>query len=401
MPSWKSVPRATGANRAVTADLATLRVGIVGAGTMGSGIAQVALHAGHPVTLADVQPDVVARGQAAISTGMQRLVAKGQLAASDTAGVLARLTATTDLGDLADAGLVIEAVPEKLTLKRALFSRLSLICPQAVLASNTSSLRISDIAAGAADPERVVGMHFFNPAPVMPLVEVVRGSRSSPGAIALVTLAARAWGKTPVLAADTPGFIVNRVARPYYLEALRIVGEGLATVPAVDRAMEAVGFRMGPFRLLDLIGIDVNYDVSQAVYAAFDQHPRFAPHAIQTEMVARGQLGRKTGRGFYDYTAATTPEQIIRTTDLDPVLAATIQQRILACIINEAYYAVGEHVATPADIDTAMRLGTNYPRGPLAWGEALGLAVVRDTLRGLQRMNPERYALAPRLDAEP
>ncbi len=377
-----------------------LRVGVVGAGTMGSGIAQVALLAGHALTLVDVQPEMIARGRAAIVAGMQRLADKGQLSADAVAAALARLHTTSDLNDLAGAGLLIEAAPEKLALKQALFGQLSVICPAAVLASNTSSLRIGDIATETSDPTRVVGMHFFNPAPLMPLVEVIRGPRSSADALALVSNAARAWGKTPVLAADTPGFIVNRVARPYYLEALRIVGEGLAPIPGVDKAMEAVGFRMGPFRLLDLIGIDVNYDVSQAVYAAFDHHPRFAPHPIQAEMVAGGRLGRKTGRGFYTYGGATRPEEIVAATPLDPALATAVQRRILACIINEAYYALGEGVATADDIDTAMRLGTNYPRGPLAWGEALGLEVVRDTLRGLQRIDAVRYALAPRLASD-
>lgn len=384
----------------MTFDLADLRVGIVGAGTMGSGIAQVALLAGHTVTLVDVQPEVVARGQAAIAAGVQRLADKGQLTSDAAAGALARLHSACDLADLAGAGLVIEAAPEQLALKQALFAQLSAICPAPVLASNTSSLRIADLAAGASDPARVVGMHFFNPAPVMPLVEVVRGPQSSVKAVDLVAAVARAWGKTPVLAADTPGFIVNRVARPYYLEALRITGEGLATVPEVDRAMEAAGFRMGPFRLLDLIGIDVNYAVSQAVYAAFGHHPRFAPHPIQAEMVAQGRLGRKTGLGFYDYTGTMTPEDIIRATPLDDQLATAVQLRILACIINEAYYALGEGVATAADIDTAMRLGTNYPRGPLAWGEALGLDVVRSTLRGLHGIDPTQYALAPLVGAD-
>jgi 3-hydroxybutyryl-CoA dehydrogenase len=381
-------------------DLTALQVGVVGAGTMGSGIAQVALRAGHAVILVDVQPALVTRGRAAIAAGLQRLVDKGQLTTAAAVDTLAHLTATCDLDHLASCGLIIEAAPEELAVKQALFDRLSRTCPAAVLATNTSSLRVSEIAAGTADPTRVVGLHFFNPAPVMPLVEVVRGSESSPIAVALANAVAWAWGKTPVLAADTPGFIVNRVARPYYLEALRVVGEGLAAVPAVDRAMEAAGFRMGPFRLLDLIGIDVNYAVSQAVYAAFDRHSRFAPHPIQAEMVAQGRLGRKTGRGFYDYTGATPPEEIVRATPLDPAHATAVQLRILACIINEAYYALGEGVATAADIDTAMRLGTNYPRGPLAWGEVLGLDVVRSTLRGLQTMDPARYALAPRLDAD-
>lgn len=378
-------------------DLTALQVGVVGAGTMGSGIAQVALRAGHAVILVDVQPALVTRGRAAIAAGLQRLVDKGQLTTAAAVDTLAHLTATCDLDHLASCGLIIEAAPEELAVKQALFDRLSRTCPAAVLATNTSSLRVSEIAAGATDPTRVVGLHFFNPAPVMPLVEVVRGSESSPIAVALANAVAWAWGKTPVLAADTPGFIVNRVARPYYLEALRIVGEEQATIPGVDRAMEAIGFRMGPFRLLDLIGIDVNYAVSQAVYAGFDHHPRFAPHPLQRDMVARGQLGRKTSRGFYDYTGESTPEAVIGATQPDPGLAAEIQQRILACIINEAYYALGEGVATAGDIDTAMRLGTNYPRGPLAWGDEWGLDTVRATLRRLQGQDAVRYALAPLL----
>ncbi|MCL6452894.1 MAG: hypothetical protein K6T78_04590 [Alicyclobacillus sp.] len=278
-------------------------VGVVGAGTMGAGIAQVAVTSGARVVLFDVEPRVLERAVAGLTDRLQRSVEKGQRTAEDAASCLERLSTTTELSDLAAAELVVEAVPEKLELKRRVFAQLEAICPpSAVLASNTSSLPISVLGAGLTHAERVVGMHFFNPAPVMRLVEVVAGEDTDPAVVERVREIVAAFGKQAIVCQDTPGFIVNRVARNFYGEALRIVGEGTADVSQVDELLQgAAGFRMGPFELMDLIGIDVNYDVTQSVYAAFHQEPRFRPHPLQARKVAAGQLGRKTGRGFYRY----------------------------------------------------------------------------------------------------
>jgi 3-hydroxybutyryl-CoA dehydrogenase len=281
-------------------------IGVVGAGTMGEGIAQVALQSGYSVVLFDIQADVLQRAVSDIHKKINRLVDKGKLPREAADGAVARLAASQDIAHLAQAQLVIEAVPERLNIKRDIFRQLEQVCSKdTILATNTSSLSVTVIGAGCQYPGRVVGMHFFNPAPVMKLVEVVVGDDTTSEVVDAVVRLARSFGKHPIVCKDTPGFIVNRVARNFYGEALRIVGEGTADPADVDWLMEnGAGFRMGPFALMDLIGIDVNLDVTKAVYHAYHEEPRFRPHALQERMVAAGRLGRKTGRGFYSYDTA-------------------------------------------------------------------------------------------------
>ena len=277
-------------------------IGVIGAGTMGGGIAQVAVERGEEVWLYDSFPGAVERGAGRMAGFWQRSVEKGQRTQANVQAMQARLRPAESLADLVGCDWIIEAAPEDLALKQELFKELEgLVRPDAVLASNTSSLSITAIARAVSRPERVVGMHFFNPAPLLPLVEVIQGAATSPDVVAATVALAERWGKRPVIAQDTPGFIVNRVARPFYLEALRLLGEGVADEATIDRIVRGGGFRQGPFELLDLIGLDVNFSVTQSVYGAFYGEPRFRPHPIQARLVAGGRLGRKSGRGFYEY----------------------------------------------------------------------------------------------------
>ena len=278
-------------------------IGVVGAGTMGAGIAQVAILTGFRVHLYDPIEGALAGGRSRIAQSVTRAVQRGHVQAEAAEEALGRLTAVTRLTEMRDAQLILEAVPEELSLKQRVFAELDGVAePGAILATNTSSLSVTAIAGGTKHPGRVVGMHFFNPVPVMALVEVVAGQRTEPAVVEEAMQVARRLGKTPVRAKDTPGFIVNRVARHFSLEALRILGEGRIAHDLIDRAMKGSGrFRMGPFELMDLIGIDVNLAVSRSVYEAFFSDPRFRPHPIQQRMVESGLLGRKTGRGFYEY----------------------------------------------------------------------------------------------------
>lgn len=277
-------------------------IGVVGAGTMGSGIAQVAASHGHNVVLYDVQLQLAQQGIDRIKQALERSIEKKRIDQAELEATLSHLWITSDLGDMSTTTIVIEAVPEDLALKRDLFRALDhLCCPETLLCSNTSSLSITALGGVTNRPEQVMGLHFFNPAPVMRLIEVVRGDRTSDDTLNRMIDLARRWGKTPVVVRDTPGFIVNRVARPFYAEALRLLDHRVADVETIDRIVRAAGFKMGPFELLDLIGIDVNLAVTQAIYDAYFHEPRFRPHPIQQRMVSAKLLGRKTGRGFYNY----------------------------------------------------------------------------------------------------
>ena len=274
---------------------------VVGAGTMGLGIAQLGVQHGLPTVLFDLSPSALEKAQAAIAAGLGKLVEKNKLTPTARAAALARLTLTTDLADVR-ADCIIEAVVERLDVKHQLFKDLAALNgPETILASNTSSLPITQLAAPVPGPERVVGLHFFNPAPLMPLVEVISGVATAPAVADAVLALARRLGKTPVRAADAPGFIVNRVARHYYVESLKAVEENVATVEVVDELLEASGFKMGPFRLMDLIGVDTNFLVTSAMFASFHQDGKFRPSRVQQQKVDAGHHGRKSGRGFYTY----------------------------------------------------------------------------------------------------
>jgi 3-hydroxybutyryl-CoA dehydrogenase len=391
--------------RPPAADLACIAV--VGAGTMGSGIAQVAAESGFNVLVHDPVDGAYERARQRIVGFLRRKVEKDQLSEAAASAALNRIQPAS-VQELIAADLVIEAVPEDLELKRRVFRALDEATrPDAPLATNTSSLPVARVAAAVREPSRVGGMHFFNPVPVMALVEVIAAPASARSTIDTLFDLAERFGKTPVVASDTPGFIVNRVARPYYLEALRIVGEGLASVEQVDGAMRAIGFRMGPFELVDAIGLDVNFAVSQSVFEQFFFDPRYRPHLLQRAMVDVGRLGRKSAGGFYDYQTdgsrgAAWPG-ILRRVDgpaLEPLSGEQVQARILAAIVNEAASAVADGVASPEAVDTAMRLGTNYPSGPLEWGERIGLAHVVGTLDALHAQVPDgRYRVVPLLRA--
>ncbi|NBA97385.1 3-hydroxyacyl-CoA dehydrogenase PaaH [Pseudomonas sp. R5(2019)] len=478
-------------------------VAVIGAGAMGAGIAQVAAQAGHPVRLYDKRPGAAAQAIEGIGRQLSKRVEAGKLAASAYDACMTHLQPADELLALSDASLVIEAIVENLQVKRELFAQLEALCrPDCILASNTSSLSITSLAAGLQHPERMIGMHFFNPAPLMALVEIVCGLATDPELAASLHATARAWGKKPVFARSTPGFIVNRVARPFYTESLRLLQEGVADCATLDALLrEAGGFRMGAFELTDLIGHDVNYAVTCSVFDAYYQDMRFQPSLIQKELVDAGRLGRKSGHGFYDYregaerpqpaslSSTTQVESVVVEGQLgalsplldrlrdqgiavlqrdgrgllrvgDAVLAlsdgrlasqrafeeglsnlilldlaldyrsasrlgiswaagtsqAAIDQavgllaavgirasalrdspglcvlRTVAMLANEGADALLQGVASAADIDLAMCAGVNYPRGPLAWADSLGIATVTTVLNNLQSTyGEERY----------
>lgn len=364
-------------------------VGVVGAGAMGAGIAQVAAVAGHPVTLYDTRPGATESARASIAKSLNRFVDKGKLHPDEAVATADRVV-SGDMSALSPAPLVVEAVVEDLAVKRSLMAELESRCEEAtILATNTSTISIDAIAEGLRRPERLCGMHFFNPAPLMRLVEVPTGARTSPEVAATVRATAETWGKTAVVCASTPGFIVNRVARPFYGEAHRMVEEGLASPRGVDGAMRAVGFKMGPFELADLIGNDVNLAATISVWEQTGYDPRYEPTRSQRELVEAGWLGRKTGSGWYDYP---DPEPITPRPD-EPIAL-----RILAMLVNEAAALVDRGEAAPADVDIAMRLGTNYPLGPLEWGDHIGASEIVAILDELaQAHRTGRYRVADRL----
>jgi 3-hydroxybutyryl-CoA dehydrogenase len=493
-------------------------VGVIGAGAMGAGIAQIAALAGHAVCLFDTRMGAADQAKAAIGETLAALAAKRRIDRATADAATARITVVHAIGSLVSARLIVEAIVEDQEVKRKLFRELEVVVgPDAILASNTSSFSITALAAGMKHSGRVAGMHFFNPAPLMPLVEVVSGLATDPEIADALYATALAWGKSPVHARSTPGFIVNRCARPFYAEALRVLAERAAEPATLDAVMrEAGGFRMGPFELMDLIGLDVNIAVTRSVWEAFFHDPRFTPSVTQHEMVAAGYLGRKAGRGFYDYaTAAVRPAPATespgpkpgritrhgelrigaelvarlsasgRASDLAAIdprfphgalhiesegddgwlvpcdgrtatamaalagvrnvvtfdlafdyahcarlavaradtcsdaafaaavgglqaagiavsrlddVAGLIVLRTVAMLANEASDAVAQGIASAADVDVAMQKGVNYPRGPLAWADALGLVLVRDTLNHLaSHYGEDRYRLSPLL----
>jgi 3-hydroxybutyryl-CoA dehydrogenase len=386
------------------------RVGIVGAGTMGAGIAQVAALGGYETRLHDPVPAALETGTGRLHRALAKGVAKDLWSEADADAASGRVGAATSIAELGECDLVIEAAPEALELKRELFAALAEACgPETILASNTSSLPVTAIAAEVPHRERVVGMHFFNPPALMKLVEVVATADSAPGALDATVEAGTRMGRTPIRAKDSPGFIANRLARPFTLESLRMLEAGIADSETIDRVCRlAGGFRMGPFELIDLIGLDVNLSVARSFYAQGGEPERWRPSAIQERLVGEGRLGRKSGQGFYEYgekiRRKPDPKLDIETPTLDPEklakvdpAAVAILPRLLAQIANEAAFALEEEIGSAADMDTAMRLGFNWPRGPLELTELIGAGAAVTLLEALREEHGEAYQPAPRL----
>ena len=365
-------------------------VGVIGAGAMGSGIAQVAATAGHTVYLFDTRKEAVENANLSLTSTMNKLVDKGKMNAEVAEEILKKIIPTFHLNDLKDCGLVIEAIVEILNVKKELFSSLeSIVSESAVLATNTSSLSVTSIAAACKNPSRVIGLHFFNPAPLMPLVEIIPAVQTAINLSAECKELIVKWKKVPVITKDTPGFIVNRVARPYYGESLRICEEGIADMATIDWALkEKGGFKMGPFELMDLIGNDVNYTVTETVWTQMYFDPRYKPSLIQKKMMESGRFGRKTGIGYYSYGN----EAVNALPDKNDKLAIEISNRVVAMLINEAADALHYNIAAASDIDLAMTKGVNYPKGLLAWADEIGIAEVVNRLDALyHEYHEDRY----------
>jgi 3-hydroxybutyryl-CoA dehydrogenase len=388
-------------------------VGVVGAGTMGRGIAQIAALGGYETVLYDVSAELAEAGAAGLREALDKGAERGRWSVDDAAAAAGRVETAAELNGLAGCDLVIEAAPEKLELKRRIFTDLAeVVGPQPVFASNTSSLRVAEIAEGVPQPERVVGMHFFNPPALMKLVEVVAAERSSEAALATTTEVAERMGRTPIRAKDSPGFVANRLARPFTLESLRILGDGVADAATIDRIVRlGGGFRMGPFELLDLIGLDVNLEIARSFFSQGGEPERWRPNPIQEQLVAEGRLGRKSGLGYHEYgegsTRAPEPELKIEAPTLDPAQLAQIDpaakevlNRLFAQIANEAAFALEEEIASPADMDMAMKLGFNWPLGPIAITQLIGPDRAAALLEELEAQKGPAYRLAPRLRAE-
>jgi 3-hydroxybutyryl-CoA dehydrogenase len=373
-----------------------MKIGILGAGTMGSGIAQVAAQNGHETILIDVSQDMLTKAETSLDKILSRLIEKGRLTEDEKGNIQGRMSYSIDMSDFRGCGLIIEAIVEKLEVKHAVFSKMeSIVDEDCILASNTSSLSIASIGSALKKADRVLGIHFFNPAPLMPLVEIIPAVQTSNETLKKAKDLINAWGKSTVVCKDTPGFIVNRVARPFYGEALRIYEEGIADFATIDWAMTEIGgFKMGPFTLMDYIGNDVNYAVTESVFAAFYYDPRFKPSFTQRRHSEAGYLGRKSGRGYFDYSEGAVKIEANK----DMKLGQQIVDRILAMLINEAYDAVFMQVASPEDVDKAMTKGVNYPKGLLVWAKEIGEMVVFDRLMALfTEYGEDRYRPNPLL----
>ena len=364
---------------------------------MGSGIAQVAATSGCAVKIYDTNEQALQKSKQSLEITLSKLVEKAKIDENEKNRIQNAISYVNTLQELADSNLVIEAIIENLEIKRKLFSELeSLVAPETILASNTSSLSIASIAASCQKPERVIGIHFFNPAPLMQLVEVVPAVQTSEEVLNKSVQIISDWKKVVAVAKDTPGFIVNRVARPFYSESIRIYEEGVADFATIDWSLKNIGnFRMGPFELMDFIGHDVNYVVTETVFTAFYFDPRYKPSFTQKRLLEAGYLGRKSGRGFYNYNTTVTSSEV-EMPQVDISLAKQIFERVIVMLINEAADALFLNIASAKDIDNAMTKGVNYPKGLLAWADELGIDWCVNKLDELyNEYHEDRYRCSP------
>jgi len=371
-----------------------MTVGVIGSGTMGSGIAQLAATAEHEVKLYDANQDALHTSKQKLAKLMSRLVEKGKYTVKEAKSIQGRIAYAGSLQDFSDCGIVIEAIIEDLDIKGKVFSELEgIVSEDCIVASNTSSLSITSLASSIENPNRFIGIHFFNPAPLMKLVEVIPAIQTDEPILEETKKLISSWGKIVVQAKDTPGFIVNKVARPFYGEALRIYEEGIADVATIDWVMKELGgFRMGPFELMDFIGNDVNYAVTESVFKAFYFDGRYKPAFVQKRLSEAGYLGRKSGRGYYDYAeGAEKPKP-----NQDKAVGQKILDRIILMLINEAADTLHLGIATAKDIDSAMTNGVNYPKGLLSWANEIG---IENVVKGLDDLfheyHEERYRCSP------
>ena len=365
-------------------------IGVVGSGAMGSGIAQVAATAGHQTIVYDTNTAALEKAKTNLTNSLTKLVEKQKITDEKDKEILNLTSYSNSIQDFNDCDLIIEAIVENGDIKQSVFKELeSITSATCVLASNTSSLSITSIASACKNPEKVIGIHFFNPATLMPLVEIIPGVATDLIIANHCQALINSWGKVTVMAKDTPGFIVNRVARPFYSEALRIYDEQIADMATIDWAMREIGgFKMGPFELMDLIGHDVNYVVTETVWKQFYYDPRFKPSLTQKRLLEANFLGKKSGRGFYDYREGATLSE----PNKDEVLGKHIVNRILCMLINEACDTHYLGIASASDIDLAMTKGVNYPKGLLKWADELGLSQVLITLNELySEYQEDRY----------
>jgi len=372
------------------------KIGVLGAGTMGAGIAQVAATAGHRVVLVDSNENTLEKARSDYEKIFNRLVEKNKMTNEEMKETLNKISYSKSIESFSNCGLVIEAIIEKLEIKHQVFRELeSVVSEECILASNTSSLSIASIGSVLKKSDRIIGIHFFNPAPLMPLVEIIPSVQTSPEVLQYSKSLIDSWGKLGVIAKDTPGFIVNRVARPFYGEALRIYEEGIADFATIDWAMTEIGgFKMGPFTLMDYIGNDINYAVTESVFSSFYYDPRFKPSFTQKRHFEAGFLGRKSGRGYFNYSEGVE----LPSPKKDFEKGRLIFERIISMLINEAFDALFMNVASKEDIEIAMTKGVNYPKGLFEWADELGLEKVLSVLSGLfEEYGEDRYRPNPLL----
>ena len=380
------------------------KVGIIGSGTMGIGIAQVAATAHCEVFLYDANLSQTEKSLKNLKTTLNKLAEKGKISTEKSLEIFNQIKPCQEIKELKDCDLVIEAIIENKEIKQKVFAELEThVSEKCILGSNTSSISITSLQSELKNPERFIGIHFFNPAPLMPLVEVIPGLLTEYNLAQEILDLMKSWGKSPIIAKDVPGFIVNRIARPFYGEALRIVEENLATPEQVDDAMKSLGnFKMGPFELMDLIGIDVNFSVTKTVYQDYFFDPKYKPSLLQQRMNEAKLLGRKTGKGFYDYSEQSqesrTENQYLKTENQQLITDNQIFRRIISMLINEAVEAKRLGIANDEDIETAMQKGVNYPKGLLNWGKEIGYQKISETLQNLyEEYQEERYRQSPLL----